>query len=76
MEDWLKARLEVPAWAARNLPELLERGVAKELLTRLDAVRLQRVHSFRRQLGDKSGADARQVEAALEFCISVVEKHW
>jgi hypothetical protein len=77
MEDWLKARLRLSAWSARNFPELLEKAVQKELLMRLDAVRLQRIHNFRSRLRDEGGsAGAREVETALEFCIRLVEKYW
>lgn len=77
IEDWLKARLKVPAWSGRNLPELLERAVEKELLMRSDAVRLQRMHNLRSRLRAEGGkVSAREVETALEFCTRLVEKYW
>jgi len=77
MEDWLKARLNIKPWSSRGLPELLGKAIDKELVGRLDAVRLHKLHLARVRLLDFSGGVTRQdVEQALEFCIRVVEKHW
>jgi hypothetical protein len=77
MEDWLKARLNVKPWSSRGLPELLNKAIEKELVGRLDAVRLQKLHLTRVRLDDSAGGGTRQdVENALELCIGVVEKHW
>ena len=75
IEDWLKARLNISAWSATTLPDLLPQAVATRLVTRLEAVRLQRMHD----LGSRSSAVVRvksDIENALECCIQVVEKHW
>src|SRR5207247_10814149 len=45
-EDWLKARLRISAWSARTLPELTTTAADKTLITRLDAVRLHRLHNI------------------------------
>jgi hypothetical protein len=77
MEDWLKARLNVPAWSARSLPELLEKAVEKELLAQLETVRLQNIHDLRSRLPDRGGTvSASDVESALESCIQVLDKYW
>ena len=76
VEDWLKARLRISAWSARTLPELMTTAVDKNLITRLDAVRLQRLHKMRRRSRDEQGLTAQEVNTALEFCIQLVEKHW
>jgi hypothetical protein len=76
VEDWLKARLNIPAWSQRSLPELLAPAMSKELITRSDAVRLQRIHSARSHPYDEQALTARKVNGALEFCIQLVEKHW
>jgi hypothetical protein len=75
IEDWLKARLKVSAWSARELPDLLARAVAVGLLTRLEAVRLQRLHNRHARLPDEVSSIT-EVETMLECCIQVVEKHW
>ena len=76
MEDWLKSRLGLRPWSSRGLPELLNRAIEKELVTRLDAVRLQKLHLARVQLDNTGGAgNTLDAERALELCIGVVEKH-
>jgi hypothetical protein len=77
LEDWLKARLKLSAWSTRDFPALLEKAVGKELITRLEAVRLQKLHNARVRAGDEDSATAaNKVEAALEFYIQLVEKYW
>jgi len=76
-EDWLKARRKLAAWSTRDFPALLEKAVGKELITRLEAVRLQKLHNARVRAGDEGSATAaNKVEASLEFCIQLVEKYW
>ncbi|MDH3444222.1 MAG: hypothetical protein OEN50_09895 [Deltaproteobacteria bacterium] len=77
MEDWLKSRLSLRSWSTRGLPELLSQAIEKELVTRLDAVRLQKMHFARVRLDDAGGGgNPQEVENALELCIRVVENHW
>ena len=77
MEDWLKARLNVKPWSSRGLPELLGKAIERGLVTRLDAVRLHKMHLARVRLDDTGGGGQRpDAESALELCIGVVEKHW
>jgi hypothetical protein len=77
MEDWLKARLNVKPWSSRGLPDLLEKAIGTGLVTRLDAVRLQKMHLARVRLDDTgAGGNAQDAEGALDLCIGVVEKHW
>ncbi|MGH7827845.1 MAG: hypothetical protein ACREQ7_22050 [Candidatus Binatia bacterium] len=77
MEDWLKARLHAPPWSARSLPELLEKAVDKELIMRLEAVRLQRIRNIRFRLHDEGESIAtHEAEDILEFCIQLLEKCW
>jgi hypothetical protein len=76
MEDWLKARLKVSAWSARTLPELATTAVEKNLTTASEALRLQRVHNMSARSQDERAVTAQQVNAALELCIQVVERHW
>ena len=77
LEDWLKARLKLSAWSTQDFPALLEKAVGKGLITRLEAVRLQKLHNARTRARDEvSATAANEVEAALEFYIQLVEKYW
>jgi hypothetical protein len=77
MEDWLKARLKIKPWSSRGLQDLLAKAIETGLVTRLDAVRLQKMHLARVRLDDSgAGGSAQDAERALELCISVVEKQW
>jgi hypothetical protein len=77
MEEWLKTRLSLRPWSSRGLPELLGKAMEKNLVTRLDAVRLQKLHLARVRLDDQESSGTPQdAENALELCISVVERHW
>ena len=77
MEDWLKARLKLSAWSTLDFTMLLEKAVGKGLITRMDAVRLQKIHNTRARARDEGNVIAApDVEAALEFCIQLVEKYW
>jgi hypothetical protein len=77
LEDWLKARLKLSAWATLNYPALLEKAVRKGLITRMEAVRLQKLHGARTRVRKEGSATAaHDVEAALEFSIKLVERYW
>jgi hypothetical protein len=77
MEDWLKTRLSIKPWSSRALPELLAKGIETQLISPLDAVRLQKMHLARVRLDDDEGrGSAQDAENALELCIAVVERHW
>ncbi len=77
LEDWLKARLQVSVWSAQDFSVLLEKAVGKGLITRMEAVRLQKIHNARARSRDEEGAtSAPDVEGALEFCVQLVEKYW
>ena len=77
LEDWLKARLAVSAWSTQDFPALLEKAVGKGLITLLEAVRLQKLHNARVRARDAGSiVAANEVEAALQFCIQLVEKYW
>ena len=77
MEDWLKACLRVSAWSTQDLPTLLEKAVGKGLIMRMEAVRLQKIHNARDRSRDEGSVTTEQeVEAALEFCIQLLERYW
>jgi len=73
IQDWLKARLKISAWSSPNFLELLEKAVAVQLITRIEAVRLQKLRNAR---VDANNIGTQDLEAALEFCIQLVERYW
>jgi hypothetical protein len=77
MEDWLKARCKLSPWSTRNLPELLVEAVEAQWITRLEAVRLEKLRNKRNTLHDeRADVPAQEVESALLFCIELIERHW
>lgn len=76
VEDWLKARLKVSPWSAPDLPKLMSQAIKNQLITRMEAVHLQRIRHTRLRLRDDNAVSAQTVESALETCIQLVEKHW
>jgi hypothetical protein len=77
LEDWLKARLKLSAWSTQDFSALLEKAVGTGLITRMEAVRSQKLHNARARARDKGNTPvSHEVEAALEFCIQLVEKYW
>jgi hypothetical protein len=77
LEDWLKTRLKLSAWSTQDFSALLEKAVVSGLITRIGAVRLQKLHNACARARDEGDAAAsHEVEAALEFCIQLVEKYW
>ena len=77
IEDWLKAKCKVSPWSVRGLPELLTRAVQARWISRLEAVRLQKLRNARQSI-DHQGADvpALEVESTLKFCLELIERHW
>jgi len=75
VEDWLKARLKLSQWSAKNLSELLAIATENHSLMVNEAERLRQIHELRvqRDPGARSAAD---VEAALVSCIEIVENYW
>jgi hypothetical protein len=76
MEDWLKARLKISTWSVRPAPKLIATAVDKDLITRLEAVSLQRIHNLRARLREEGHVAVQEVNTTLEFCIQLVEKRW
>lgn len=75
IEDWLKERLKLSSWSQPHLTALLAKTVEKNLITRLEAVRLQKLRHLRDRDSELAIA-AQQVEAALDLCIQIVDRHW
>jgi hypothetical protein len=77
LEDWLKARLKLSAWSTQQFPTLLEKAVVRGLVTRMEAVRLQKLRNTCVRARDEGRAFvAHDVEQALEFSIQLVERYW
>jgi len=76
VEDWLKARLQRSPWSAQPLPALIVDAINKNLITRMEAVRLEKVRNARARPDDEAQISKVEVESALEFCIQLIEKHW
>jgi hypothetical protein len=77
LEDWLKARLKLSPWSRQDFPTLLEKAVIKGLVTRMEAVRLEKLHNARARARDGTRAPvAHDAETALEFSIQLVERYW
>jgi hypothetical protein len=77
IEDWLKAKCKVSPWSVRGLPELLARAVQARWISRLEAVRLQKLRNARQSI-DHQSADvpALEVESTLKFYLELIERHW
>ena len=76
VEDWLKARLQRSPWSAQPLAALIVDAINKNLITRMEAVRLEKVRNARARPDDEAQISKVEVESALEFCIQLIEKHW
>ena len=76
VEDWLKARLQRSPWSTHPLPALIVDAINKNLITRMEAVRLEKVRNARARPDDEAQISKVEVESALEFCIQLIEKHW
>jgi hypothetical protein len=69
VEEWLKVRLRRSPWSAQALPALIQDALKNNVITRLEAARLQKVRHLRSALRD-GGISKRHVETTLEFCPS------
>lgn len=76
VEDWLNARLNRSPWSIRSTPELVPAAVARRWISEADGARLQSIHNLRARSGAPAAMDSGDVEAALEFCIELIDKHW
>ena len=73
IDDWLKVRLNLSAWSAIGVADLIATALTRGLITTDESRRLQIVHQWRAQPGAIRVTD---VEAALQWCIDIVERHW
>jgi len=73
IDDWLKTRLNISAWSATGLNQLLASALAANLLTREELRRLQMVHDL---CGGLTSPTVDEVNGALTSAIEIVERHW
>ena len=76
VEDWLNVRLKRSPWSSQSVPVLVPLAVANFVLTQSEADRLLSLHSLRAPLRGSAEFSQGEVEAALEFCIELIDKHW
>lgn len=77
IEDWLKAKCKVSPWSTRSLPELVMGAVKARSISRLEAVRLQKLRNARESIDQQgSTVPGLEVESALQLCIELIERHW
>ena len=76
VEDWLNVRLKRSPWSSQSVPVLVPLAVANLVLTQSEADRLLSLHSLRAPLRGSAEFSQGEVEAALEFCIELIDKHW
>ena len=76
MQDWLHTRLKRSPWSFQAVPALIAQARNADWLTPAEADRLQAVHELRARADGQGEIATPAVEAALEFCIHLVEKHW
>ena len=77
IEDWLKARCKLSPWSMRSLPDLIVKAVEAQWVTRLEAVRLEKLCNARNTTHDaRTDVPAQEMESALLFCIELIERHW
>ena len=76
VEDWIKACFKRSPWSAQTMPALMVDAATKRLITRMEAVKLQRMRNLRARSDDEEAISKKEVESALEFCIQLIEKHW
>lgn len=74
VEDWLKSKLKLSRWSARDFPALIAAALRNDVLTAAEAARLREIHDA--SVRDEQPLSTSDVENILEFCIRVVEKRW
>jgi hypothetical protein len=76
VEDWLNARLKRSQWSIGSVPALVPAALANHWLTQSDAERLLKLHDLRRGSEEAEELSTQELEAALEFYIGLIDKHW
>lgn len=77
LEDWLKARSELPAWSDPEFATLTERAVAEGRILPREAYRLKQIHATYSRVR-REGARVRHSTfvSMIEFCLRFMERRW
>jgi hypothetical protein len=75
VQDWLEARLKRSPWGA-TLPTLINDAAGRGFISWAEANRLQSIHDLRARADEQLEISTADIEAALEFCIQLIEKRW
>jgi hypothetical protein len=76
VEDWLNSRLQRSPWSTKSVDALAPLALVSGMITQVEAERLLELHRLRTLDGPAGEVAAQEVEAALEFCIELIDKHW
>ncbi|HMA81157.1 MAG TPA: hypothetical protein VKR81_09715, partial [Candidatus Binatia bacterium] len=60
----------------QSLPALLPEAVANHWITPSDSDRLLGLHKLRPSAEETREISVHEVQAALEFCVELIDKHW
>jgi hypothetical protein len=75
VQDWLEVRLKRSPWGTM-LPILINDAMKQELISHTEANQLQSMHNLRARADEQLEIFTADIEAALEFCIQLIEKRW
>jgi hypothetical protein len=75
VQDWLEVRLKRSPWGTM-LPILINDAMKQELISHTEANQLQSMHNLRARADEQLEISTADIEAALEFCIQLIEKRW
>jgi hypothetical protein len=75
VQDWLEVRLKRSPWGTM-LPLLINDAMKQELISHTEANQLQSMHNLRARADEQLEIFTADIEAALEFCIQLIEKRW
>jgi hypothetical protein len=76
VKDWLKARLKRSPWSIQSVAELVPLALAEQWITQAEADRLLDVHDLRARAAKAADIPTQEFEAALEFCVELIDKFW
>ena len=77
IEDWLKARLKLPAWSQKELSSLLGDALRQGLIAESEERNLQKLRDLYVSCRKKNGTIKDQsIFAALRDCLFFLERRW
>ena len=77
LEDWLKARLDLPAWSDPPFVTLTQRALAEGRIAPREAHRLKQIHATCARVR-REGTRVRHSAfvSMVEFCLRFMEQRW